>query len=79
MWLALTAVAVVGLVIFWAKGPNPVWGGATFGFLAGLIAAAVYYFRGEGFSWAVVGKWVVVAVLISLAQELISLALRRRK
>jgi hypothetical protein len=68
---------VIGLLAFWGRGQNPVWGGATIAFILGLITAAIYYFSGAGFHWSIVGKWVVVAVDLALLQELIRALIKR--
>ncbi len=78
VWVALSIIAAIGLSVFAAKGRNAVWGAATVGAIGGLIASAVYYFRGDGFSWLIAGKWIVVAVLLSLPIELTSGFLNRR-
>lgn len=69
MWYALTALAVIFLLVF-SNGPNAVGGGLTLGFVGGLIAAGVYAAMGSGFQWSVVGKWIVVCVLAGTAIEM---------
>ena len=68
MWLYLSIIACVALIIYW-RGPNPVWGSATIGAIGGIISASVYYFKGFGFRWEIVGKWIVVSVLIAITEE----------
>jgi hypothetical protein len=69
MWTVLTIIAVVGLLLFWGDKQNPVRGSLTLGLLGGLIAAGVYFFLGYDFLWSTVGKWIVVIVVITVAQE----------
>lgn len=65
MWVLLSAVAGIGLVLFW-KGPNAVWGAITIGIVGGLVAAVI-----TGFQWATVGKWIIVCVLVGIVVELV--------
>ena len=76
IWLILTVVAVAGLIFFW-RGPNAVWGGATIGLVFGLIVALINYFRGLGFWGQPVGKSLVVCTALGVAVELLSRILRR--
>jgi len=63
--IVITVIAVILLVLHW-KGPNAVWGGATLGFIVGLIVAivtgdwsrlalsfAIGTFAGTFFQWVV--------------------------
>jgi hypothetical protein len=72
MWTILSIIAVVSLVFFW-RGPNAVWGMVTIGLIGGLVAATIYFFKGAGFHWLTVGKWIVVCALIGLVAELMGL------
>lgn len=56
IWIILTIVAGALLLIFFGSR-NAVWGGLTLGILAGLIAAGIYVFMGEGFRKTTVMKW----------------------
>ena len=69
MWTALTIIAVVGLLLFGSDKQSPVRGSLTLGLVGGLIAAGAYFFLGYDFLWSIVGKWVVVLVVITSAQE----------
>ena len=40
MTTVMVVIAVILLVLHW-KGPNAVWGGATLGLIAGIIAGAI--------------------------------------
>lgn len=64
VWWLLSAVAILALLVH-SRGPNAVWGTATFGILVG-VAVAVYR---PGFDWSIVGKAAVIAALIGLAFE----------
>ena len=79
MWTILTIIAVVGLLLFWGDKQNPVRGSLTLGLIGGLIAAGVYFFLGYDFLWSTVGKWVVVIVAISSAQEVFRWVRKRRR
>jgi hypothetical protein len=37
----MVVVAVILLVLYWGKGRNAVWGGATLGIIVGLITALI--------------------------------------
>lgn len=76
MWWGLSALAVVAVFLFW-RGPNAVGGALAIGLVAGVIAALVYLFRGNGFQWAIVGKWVVVCILVGTVVEIGSRLSRR--
>jgi hypothetical protein len=76
IWGILAVAAVVGLIFFW-RGPNAVWGGATIGLVFGLIVALIDYSRGLGFYWQIVGKSLVVCTSLGAAIELLSRILRR--
>ncbi len=71
MWTVLTIIAVVGLLLFWGDKQNPVRGSVTLGLIGGLTAAGVYFFLGYDFLWSTVGKWIVVIVVITSAQEIV--------
>jgi len=77
-WLALAIFAAVALLGFW-KGSKTVFYGLTIGAVGGIVTAAVFFFRGSGFQWGVVGKWIVVWVLLGLAFEIIERRLALRK
>ena len=77
-WLAPTIFAAVALLGFW-KGSNTVLYGLTIGAIGGIVTAAAFFFRGSGFQWGVVGKWIVVWVLLGLAFEIIERRLALRK
>jgi hypothetical protein len=69
-WTVLSAIAVVGLLIFW-RGPNAVWGGIGLGMIGGFIVATVLFFTGSAFRWPLVGKWVVICSLFGLSLEVL--------
>lgn len=69
-WIALSVLAVLSLLVF-ARGPNAVWGGCTIGFVVGLLVALVYFLLGHGFSWILVGRITIVAVLLGALFELV--------
>ena len=76
VWTVLSAIAVVGLLIFW-RGQNAVWGGIGLGMICGFFVATVLYFTGAAFRWSLVGKWVVTFSLFGLALELLGKILER--
>jgi hypothetical protein len=41
------------------------------GLLCGLLASTVLAFRGHGWQWSVIGKWIVVFVLVAAGIELL--------
>ena len=71
MWIALSLIAAASLIYFW-RGPNAVWGGIAGGAVGGLVAETFWVLIGNAFSWLRVGKWIVGAVLIMTAIELIA-------
>lgn len=80
-WELLAIVAVLALIIFW-KGPNAVWGGLTGGLVVGLIIAIIKFFGGNGFSFYLIGKGIVVGAVFGLGAEMLSKlskVLRRKK
>ncbi len=64
VWWILYALAALMLWLHW-NSRNAVWGGATLGFLIGVIVAI---FR-DGFDWWLVAKIVTMATLISTVTE----------
>jgi len=78
MWIAISAVAVVGLIYFY-RGPNAVWGGAMLGLIRGLIAEAIRLSSGSGFRYETIGRPVVAATVIGLIVEAIWRIARRTK
>ncbi len=65
-------MAALLLLLHW-RGRNAVWGGATLGFLIGVVVAL---FR-DGFDWWLVAKIATVATLISTVTEWAPRLLRR--
>ena len=76
MWTILTVAATVALLIFFFRGPNAVWGGATIGLISGLVVALV---RSAPFTWLTVGKGAVIGILLGSGAELLALLGRRSK
>ena len=70
MWTVLTIVAIGFLIIYWG-GRNAVWGGATLGFVVGLVVAVIALLSQEGFKFLIVGKGFVIGALIGTVCELI--------
>jgi hypothetical protein len=79
MWMVLTIIAAIGLLLFGRDKQNPVRGSLTLGILGGLLAAGVYFFLGYDFLWSTVGKWIVVVVAISSAQEVFRWVRKRKR
>jgi len=69
-WGILSIISFIGLIVFWRKG-NAVWGGLTIGVIIGLIIAIVYFFKGNGFSWAIIAKGLVIGALAGIVAELL--------
>lgn len=67
-WIVLTAGAIA-LAFFSSKGPNAVWGTATFGVLIGIVLHFLY----PGHFWWTMGRSVAVAALIGLVFVLLPL------
>jgi predicted membrane protein len=78
LWTALSAIAVVALLIFW-RGPNAVWGGIGLGIIGGLVTATALVFTGAKFRWPLVEKWVVICTLFGVAVEVLGKILERDK
>ncbi len=75
MWVILVVVAAISLIIFFMRGPNAVWGGATGGLTIGIVVALV----SRGFNWSVIWKGIVVGTLLGVAAELIGGLAKRLK
>ena len=69
MWTILSIVALIMLILFFLKGPNSVWGGATIGLIAGIVIV----FIGDGFNWLIIYKSIVIGILIGGVAELLGL------
>ena len=77
MWISLSVVAAICLLVFFFRGPNAVWGGATLGVLGGVVVALV---RSAAFSWMTVGKGLVIGILAGSVAELLGhIATRKRR
>jgi len=70
IWTILGVITVALLIVFWNKR-GAVWGGLTIGAVIGLIISVIYLFRGDGFSWAFIGKGVVLGTMAGLFAELL--------
>ena len=68
MWIILSVIALVSLIAFFARGPNPIWGGATAGLIIGFIIALVR----DGFDLFVIWKVIVVGVILGILAELLA-------
>ena len=73
MWIVLAVVAAISLIVFFMRGPNAVWGGATLGLIVGFIVALV----GDGFDWSIIWKGIVVGTLFGVVAELLAEASKR--
>jgi len=67
MWIVLTVIAAISMVVFFMRGPNAVWGGATLGIVVGIIIAIF----GDGFDWSIIWKAIVVGTLAGVVAELL--------
>ncbi|HUU16349.1 MAG TPA: hypothetical protein VMW72_04300 [Sedimentisphaerales bacterium] len=67
MWTILSIIAVVSLIFFFARGPNPIWGGATGGLIIGAIVALVR----DGFEWSTIWKGIVVGIILGVIAEIL--------
>jgi len=75
MWIVLAVIAAISLLVFFMRGPNAVWGGATGGLIIGVIVALV----GRGFDWSLIWKGIVVGTLLGVVAELLGGLARRLK
>ena len=67
MWIILSVIASIVLIVFFMRGPNAVWGGATIGLFIGIIMAVF----SKGFSWSIIYKSIVIGILVGLVAELL--------
>ena len=74
MWIILLIIAVISLVVFYSRGTNAVWGGATAGLIIGVIVALVR----NGFEWSTIWKGVVVGAVVGLITEIPCMLSRRK-
>jgi hypothetical protein len=70
IWTILTAVVAIGLALSWNER-SAVWGGATFGLFAGIIFSVLSAFFGAGFSWATIGKGIVIGAIVGIGADLL--------
>lgn len=73
MWTILSVIAVASLVVFFSRGPNAIWGGATGGLIIGVIVA----FIREGFALSIIWKGVVIGIILGVIAEIIGVLARR--
>jgi len=78
VWVILAIISAIGLIIFWRK-QNAVWGGLTLGAIIGLIIAVFYVFKGNGFSWSIIGKGVIIGTLTGIIAALLGIISDRFK
>lgn len=69
MWIILSVIASIVLIVFFMRGPNAVWGGATIGLFTGIIMAIF----SKGFSWPIMYKPIVVGILVGLVAEILGI------
>jgi len=67
MWTILSIIAVVSLIVFFARGPNAIWGGATVGLIIGVIVALVR----DGFEWSTIWKGIVIGIILGAIAEML--------
>lgn len=78
MWIILSVIASIVLIVFFMRGPNAVWGGASIGLFIGIIMVVF----NKGFSWSIIYKPTVVGILVGLVAELLGIfskALKNKK
>lgn len=66
MWMVLSVIAIISLFVFFARGPNAVWGSATIGLIIGVVVATIR----NGFEWTTIGKGVVIGTVVGLIAEI---------
>jgi hypothetical protein len=66
VWVILAVAAVIALLVFFAMGPNAVWGGATIGIVVGVLWKLI-----GRTNWNVAIKVVVVGILLGVGAELV--------
>ena len=72
IWAILGIISIILLIVFW-RGRNAVWGSLTAGIIIGFIIAIVYVFRGDGFSWFIIGKAAIIGTMAGFAAELLGM------
>ena len=77
-WNILGIVAIISLIIFFAKGKNAIWGGLAIGIFAGLIIALVKLTGGKEFEWLIVKKAVIIGTLTGVISEVLFKLTRRK-
>lgn len=75
LWNILGILAILALIVFW-RGPNAVWGAATFGLIAGTIAGVV---AGLGLEWSIIKKWLIWSILAGALLETVWSLQKRKK
>ena len=65
-WMVIVVIAVILLLVFFAMGPNAVWGGATIGIIVGVLWKLI-----GRTPWNIVVKVAAVATLAGVAAELV--------
>lgn len=78
IWETLAIISAIGLFAF-RRGKNAVWGGLTIGAIVGLVIAIIYFFKGDGFIWRIVGKAIVIGTLAGIAAQLLGIISDRLK
>ncbi|MDD5146868.1 MAG: hypothetical protein PHN39_03990 [Candidatus Pacebacteria bacterium] len=73
IWLFFGVLAIILLGVFWNRR-NALWGGLTLGIVVGFIIAIVFYFKGNGFDWSMIGKVAIAGTLLGFIAELLGKA-----
>jgi hypothetical protein len=69
MWWVISAVGIAALKLFFSRGRNAVWGGATLGALVGLALVLIR----PGHDLDVVGRGIVIGAAAGLIAEFLGL------
>lgn len=67
MWWIVSAIGIAALKIFFFRGKNAVWGGATIGLLVGFVVAVIQ----PGFDWFTLGQATVIGAFVGLIAEIL--------
>jgi hypothetical protein len=73
IWYILGIIAIVSLIVNWRKR-GAVWGGLTIGIFIGSIVSLFNVFKGNGFSWIIIGKGAALGTIAGLLAELLGKA-----
>jgi uncharacterized membrane protein len=75
-WIILGSISLILIFVYWRKR-GAACGGLTLGMIVGVIITIIRLIKGDGLSWVVFCKVLIVGVIIGVLSEWLGLATDR--